>query len=335
MIRVHKEFRSAKGLAYKLLKNTTDEIMNQTAGLMTSEESYAEKRGTFTQMAKDQLDHGKYLTAQKTITAVEDGMDFCLDDDNTVKNTEQCKSVKKTTKSIPIVAYGKNGQPEHAEDDLKGYGITISGFNVIDWSYEPKTLEQIATKRQATMAIITAKANADKAKQDAITAEQEGLANVMSAKYQEEVTKEKAIVVAQREKEVAVIAAQQQVQVAEQQKLEALQHKLAAAEEKQRQILLGEGEAKRKQLVMAADGQLQVRLDALVKMNGQNAEALASYKGNIVPQILFGADGAVKGGGAGNGVADLLKMMTVNNARALGLNLDTTGKAVSTAVPSK
>ncbi len=59
------------------------------------------------------------------------------------------------------------------------------------------------------------------------------------------VLKEQAIVDAQRAKEVAVIAAEQRVEVARQQQLEAEQKKLAALEYKQEQILRGEGDGER------------------------------------------------------------------------------------------
>ena len=51
------------------------------------------------------------------------------------------------------------------------------------------------------MAIITAKANAERARQDAITAEEQGKAAVMKAKYEKEVEKERAIVDAKKIKE--------------------------------------------------------------------------------------------------------------------------------------
>ena len=46
MAKIHKEFRSNDGVAYKIIKNTVEEIANHTAGLMSSEESYGENRGT-------------------------------------------------------------------------------------------------------------------------------------------------------------------------------------------------------------------------------------------------------------------------------------------------
>ena len=55
MIRLQKDFRSNEAVAHKLIKTLAEESMNLTAGLMTSEESYAEKRGIFTQWAEEQI----------------------------------------------------------------------------------------------------------------------------------------------------------------------------------------------------------------------------------------------------------------------------------------
>ena len=322
MVKIHKEFRSNDGVAFKIIKNTTEEVMNHTAGLMTSEESYAEKRGTFTEYAKEQLNRGKFGTVQKEIITVEAGMEFCLEQDLTKELEKECHNVKKTTKFVPIIAK-KDGMDVHLLSDLKQYGITVSGFNMIDWGYEQKTLDQIAAKRQATMAIITAKANAEKAKQDAITAEQQGLANVTVAKYEKEVEKQRAVVDAEKAKEVAVIDAQQKVAVAEQEKFEAEQRKLAAVEEKQRQILLGQGEAERKRLVMAADGALQQKLDAWKEVNFKYAEMIPQYKGNWVPGVVMGGAGEQQAGG--NGAQDLINMLSVKTAKDLALDLQIKG----------
>lgn len=43
MLHLHKDFRSNRGVAQKLIKSITEEGMNLTAGLMSSEEAYAEK----------------------------------------------------------------------------------------------------------------------------------------------------------------------------------------------------------------------------------------------------------------------------------------------------
>jgi len=297
MIHLHKAFRSNRGVAQKLIKSVTEEGMNLTAGLMSSEEAYAEKRGIFTQWSSQQISKGKFQTRLEKISTVDEG------------------TGKSVTKNIPVISYGKDGLPVHLDSDLDDYGIGVNGFQITDWDFEPKTLQQIATKREATMAIITAKANAERAKQDAITSEEQGKANVMSAKYEKEVLKEQAIVLAEREKEVAVISAQQRVEVARQQKLEAEQKKLAAAEYKQEQILRGEGDGAYKRLVMKADGALAQKLATYESVMNRFAEAIEKQK--WVPEIQMGASS----GGNGAAAMTLIDMLGVKAAKDLALDM--------------
>ena len=217
--------------------------------------------------------------------------------------------------SYSSIDTNEDGSPIVLSSDLNAYGIVLMGHQITDWDFEKKTLDQISTKRQATMAIITAKANAERAKQDAITAEEQGKANVMKAKYEQEVLKEKAVVVAEREKEVATIKAVQLVDVATQQKLEAEQKKFAAAEYKQEQILRGEGDGEYKRLVMEADGALQQKLETYQNVSAMYADAIAKQK--WVPEIQMGSNG-----GNGSAANDLISLLTTKAAKDLSLNMD-------------
>jgi len=298
MLHLHKAFRSNRGVAQKLIKSVTEEGMNLTAGLMSSEEAYAEKRSIYTQWSSLQISKGKFQTRLDTVSIVDEG------------------TGKTVTKHIPVISYGSDGLPIHLTSDLVDYGIDVNGFQITDWDFEPKTLQQIATKREATMAIITAKANAERAKQDAITAEEQGKANVMTAKYEKEVLKEQAIVDAQRAKQVAVITAEQKVEVARQNKLEAEQKKLAAVEYKQEQILRGEGDGEYKRLVMEADGALQQKLETYQRVMGYFASAIEKQK--WVPEIQMGGSE----GGGGDAAMALIEMLTIKTAKDLALDLN-------------
>ncbi|MBM75214.1 MAG: hypothetical protein CMK59_07420 [Proteobacteria bacterium] len=297
MLELHKGFRSNNGFAMKLLKTVTEEAQNLTAGLMTSEEAYTEKRGTFIEWSRDQLQNGKYKTRLKEISETD------------------AATGKTIIKKIPVIDFTEANLPIHLDNDLKTYGVSVSGYQITDWDFEKKTLDQISAKREATMAIITAKANAERARQDAITAEEEGKANVMKAKYEKEVEKERAIVDAQKLKEVAVISAAQKVEVASQVRLEAEQKKLAANEYKQEQILRGEGDAAYKRLVMQADGALQQKLDAYVKINERYAQALEKQK--WVPEVVMGGDG----GSSGSSATDMMNLLMMKTARELSLDM--------------
>lgn len=300
MIRLHKDFRDRYAVAQKLIRTVTEESMNLTAGLMTSEEAYAEKRGIFTQWAEQQVASGKFFTELKSVTEKQEATNEHL------------------TRNIPVIKYGADGLPIQHASDFEMYGIKVNGFQITDWDFEQKTLDQISRKREATMGIITAKADAERARQEALTAEEQGKKNVMVDRYAKEQEKIQAVVDAEKEKEVAVTKATQAVLVAEQGKLEAEQKRLAAIAYKQEQILRGEGDGEYKRLVMSADGALTAKLEAWKAVQIRYAEAIEKQK--WVPDIQMGGNPA--SGGAANELIDMLK---VQAAKELKLDLGVKG----------
>lgn len=323
MIDLHKAFRSNTGVANKLIKPVTEEAMNLTAGLMTSEDAYATKRAIFTELAKEQIAKGKYVTYLK----------------RTVKTDEA--TGKTLAVQIPVIKRDdKTNMPIHVDSDLASYGITVKGFQLNDPGFEDTTRTQISLKREATMAIITAKANAEKAKQEAITAEEDGKRDVMTAKYKKEVLKEMAVVDASRIAEVAVIKAEQQVTVAEQTKLEALvkayqrvavaeqnkleaeQKKLAAVEYEKEQTLRGKGDGAYKRQVFEADGALSLKLDTYERVMRQFAQEFGKQK--WVPEVQMGGSG----NGAGNEASNLINLFTATTLKQLGLDMSMDVKTI-------
>lgn len=304
MLKLHRSVRSAQGFANRIIQPTVKEAHQMTAGLMSSEAAYAEKRGTYIQWVDAQLRKGKFLTKLISTETVDE-------------------AGNKVTKMIPTISMDtKTGQPVHTDSVLETYGVTIGSSPITNWDFEKKTLQQISTKREATMAIITAKANAERAKQDAITAKQQGLANVMTAKYEKEVEKERAIVEAQKAKEVAVIAAEKKVDVAAQVKLEQEQLKLAAYEEKKKLIAKGQGEAERKRLVMEADGALSVKLEAWKEVNFRYATEFGKQK--WVPEINMGTSS--QGGSDASAATDLINLLNVKTAKDISVDMQMKGK---------
>lgn len=303
MLKLHKDLRGKNGLAFKLIKPYTEETANQTAGLMTSEESYAEKRGIFTDWFRTQIVKGRFKTRMDEIITTEIGKEYCLEDELlTEEQRTECSTVKKTRERVPVI---DDTQADiHLTSDLKKYGITLSGFQLQAPDYEPKTLKQISDKRDATMGVITANANAERAKAEAVEAEQKGIKAVVEAKYAAEKVAAKEIVDAEKK-----------VKLAAQQKLEAKEKSLAAAHYKTEQILMGEGEAERKRLVMEADGALEQKLQAWKEVNGMYASALGKHK--LVPDVQMGGTGE----GGSTPANDLMSMLMMKTAKDLQLDL--------------
>lgn len=284
MLKIHREFRSAEGVGNRMIRPLVKEAHNLTAGLMSSEDAYAQKRGTYINWAQDQIANGKYVTELQAIT---------------IRNEE---SGKDETRQVPVIKVDKGGNAMRYPSMLAEYGITTSSGQVTKWDFEPKTLAQISAKREATMAIITAKAEAERAKQDALTLEAKGMAEVIKAKYEREVMNAKDISDAERA-----------VKVAAELRKEAEQKKLAAAEYKLEQILRGEGDAAYKSKVMQADGALQQKLDVYERVNNRYAEAIEKQK--WVPEIVMGSSSS------GTTASALVDLFTVKTAKELNLDM--------------
>jgi len=156
------------------------------------------------------------------------------------------------------------------------------------------------------MGVATARAKAQEAEQQALTVEAEGKAMVMTAKYEIEQEKVRAVVSANQKLEVARI------------------ERKAAEQEKQRQILLGQGEATRKRLVMQADGALNQKLEAVVTINAAYAKAIAEYKGAWVPSIVMG--GSPGQAAPGSGARNFIDLLMMRAARDLGVDLGVEGR---------
>ena len=291
-------YRDVDDMMERLIRPTVRGAMRLTANLMSARESYSVKRSDYVFWAWDQIQNGLYETEEE------------------IRDTTDLITGKKTSKAFKIIKIDADGNPVRQKNPLEGTGLVLKNFEIKKFVYDKKVDSQIAQQQEAFMAVATARANAEKADAEAKQAEAEGLRKVMTAKYEEEQKKVKAVVEAEKVKEVAEIAGQQRLTVAE-------LDKQAAEQKKQENILLGEGEAKRKELVLAADGALQQKLDTYQKVMSIWAEAYARRQ---VPQMVIGGGGGAANGGAATGsntdALNFNQVMTLLVAERLGLDLN-------------
>ena len=103
---------------------------------------------------------------------------------------------------------------------------------------------------------------------------------------------------------------------------------LAAAEAeawKREQILRGEGEAQRRQLVMNADGALDKKLEAFVKTQELWADAFKSHTGPLVPTLQMGGNGT-NGSNAVSNTQQFMDLLSAKAAKDLALDLSLPAK---------
>ncbi len=281
---IHSKFGNQEAVIKELVRTVIEKAVYMTGPLMSSTESYAEKRSDLIRYIEDQASNGVYKTQSKTI-----------------KKLDQLSKKEKSV-VVTIISRKKDGSFKRQEKSpLMRFEIKLYNLAINKIAYSKDVERQIEKQQQAKMEVQTAIADALKAEQRAITADKEGQATAATAKWAKEKLKAEAIVVAQQELEVAILA------------------KKAAVQTKQKDILLGQGEGARKRAVMIADGALTQKLAVWKEVNLAYAKAIENYKGNWVPTTNFGG----KVGGGGNGANALIQMFTAKTANDLSLSMKT------------
>ncbi len=295
-------YMSLKAVEEKLIKPTIRNSLRLTANMMTAQESYAEKRLDYNNWAREQLASGLYEveTEMREVTDLASG--------------------EKVKKPFKVIKTDKEGNALHRTNPLEGTGIVIKNFEIKSFEYDPTVRDQIGRQQKSLMAVATAKADAQKAEQEKLTIEAQGKAKVAKAKYEEEQKKIRAVVEAEKNKEVQELNAARDKQVAviagEQRKEVAVLDRDAAKLTKQQQILLGQGEAERKRLVLKADGALAQKLETYENVMKVWADA---FSVRPVPSVMMGGSGGKAGvDGDALGMSDVLSLIAM---KQLGLDL--------------
>lgn len=193
---LHRDYANYKNVERDLIVRNVAEALSNTATYMVAEDSYAAGRAIFSDLAMQQLKDGIFKTSTKTVE---------------VTDTDGTKFKKKEIR----VVYDEDGNPIIQKKSLlKHYGIEILQFVVNDFEYDEKINELIARKKDAEQNKVVAMANAEKAKQDAITAEEQGKARIAEARANAEVEKATEVTNAQKVAEIAKIKANQEKEVA-------------------------------------------------------------------------------------------------------------------------
>lgn len=272
---LHVRFGSREAIQKQLVETVVNKSVYMTGPLMSSKESYAEKRNNLISLVEDQVANGVYKTTQRD-----------------EKTKDSLTGAEKTITIVQIVI-GKSGLAERQEDaQLTAFGIKPFNFSITEVQYDSTVEKQIQSQQQLTMQVQTAMAEARQAEQRVITVAKEGEANAAKAKWEQEVVKARMVTEAEQKKEVA--------------KLE----KEAAEFTKQKEILLGQGESERKRLVMNADGALEKKLETyenvMVKVAGEFS------KQKWVPEFQMSGAGTQNGNAAVN-LIDLLTAKTAKD----------------------
>jgi hypothetical protein len=299
LINIHRQFGSPKAIEQQIIRPTIESAAYTSGPLMSSTESAAEKRNLLLQYMQDQAKNGPYQT--RTVS---------------LKVIDPLTQTEKTVNAAEIVI-GSDGKPVRENESAATiFGIKLLPMTINRIKYDDIIEKQITQRQASIQGVQIAQANALKAEQDAITAAKQGEANAATAKWTQEALKATEVTKAEQEAAVANLNAERDLNVA---KLAAQQ----AEQYKQEQILEGQGDATKKKLIMDADGALNSKLDAYVKIQEAYADAISKYTGAWVPTYISGGTGNTV---SGSGAQQLIDMLSIKTARDLGLDMSVQGQ---------
>ena len=292
IIAIHKTFGSPEAVESAAVAKMLDAAIYLAGPLMSSTESSGERRAELVQYINDQAENGVYVTQVKEREII-----------------DPISGQKKLALVTEIMRDDK-GNPKRQQGSILGeFNIKLMPMTISDLKYDKIVEDQIAQRQAATTQVQIAQANARKAEQEAITTAKQGEANAAAAKWKQETIKAQAVTEAEQKLRVAELAAKE------------------AEQYKREQILRGEGDSQRKQLVMNADGALDQKLEAYMEVNAKYAEAIkAAQPGAWTPSVVMGNSGAA---GSGTNASTLIDLFTAKTARDLGIDMAVSGKAAT------
>lgn len=278
ILKLHAAYGSMDGVEHRLIRQVVNKAVYMSGPFMSSRESSAERRPDLINFISDQISHGVYRTRMTEVKQV----DILSGQEKTVRIVE------------PLTDPTKNGSTVREEaSPAEEFGISIYNLTINNIDYDETVEKQIKAQQEATAAVQTQMAVARQAEQKLLTATSEGKAESEKAKWVQEVEKTKAVTAAEQERDVAKLSLE------------------TANLEKARQIAEGEGEAKRRRLIMESDGALKQKLDAWVEVNKAYAAAMANQP--QVPAVVMGNEGK-------NNPTDIFQMMAIKTAKDLALD---------------
>jgi regulator of protease activity HflC (stomatin/prohibitin superfamily) len=200
LMAIRTDYPTMNKLIYDLVRPTVVKVVYASGTLMSSFESYAEKKNDLIFYITDQLNNGVYKTQTKEIRVID-----------ALSEEEKIQRVA----SLVADSLAPGGYARQERSPFSSYGIEVGQLSISSISYDERILRQIEEQQKAQMAVQTAKAQAIEARQQAIRAEEQGKAVAMTAKWEQEKIKVVAVTKAQQEFEVASLEAKKAKEVAE------------------------------------------------------------------------------------------------------------------------
>jgi hypothetical protein len=202
MLKIHEDFRSFPNLVNALMTQTTRDVAVVTATQFTGEEFFQGGVNEFKVRLVGQLREGIYVTKRQQVT-IEDVANAPVSSTNSDATKAEVVE-RRVWKNV--VQLGPDGEELRSSSPFAAYNIIAAQVTIGRPVPDPRLDKLLDSKRTLVAARI-----------EAIEGQLTAVAQAQAVQQKGEIQKAQAIQIAQREKELAIIAGQQTVAVERQQ----------------------------------------------------------------------------------------------------------------------
>ena len=280
LLRLLEKHHTDDEIKHNLVRNAVMSGIAKTAPMFTAEAAKVTNLAEFQALAYDQITQGEYLTETRT----EKELVSEEEKDSSGKVIKKPEYAEYKVTSLKLDSTGRRiimNESAFKEFEIKVTQFQIRGVKLDDVSQNQ--LDVVKKRETQRVANIT---EAETAKQLAITNEANGKANAAKAKWDAEAEKARVIVKMEQSKDSAIILAERESEVA---KRNALKAKYQADSTRE----AGRAEAEANRLKVQAGLTPQERLAAEVQMNKDKWDAISRIQVPIVPE--YNIEGGSKG----------------------------------------
>ena len=301
LLRLRDKHHTDDEIKHNLVRNAVMSGVAKTAPMFTAEAAKVTNLAEFQALAYDQITQGEYMTETHT--------------ERELVSEEEKDTTGKVIKKAEYAEYKVTSLKKDSlghriimnESALHEFEIKVTQFQIRGVKLDSVSQNQLdVVKRRETQRVAKI-TEAETAKQDAITNEANGRANAAKEKWDAEAEKARVIVKMEQSRDSAIILAEREAEVA---KRNAQKAKYQADSTRE----AGRAEAEANRLKVQAGLTPQERLAAEVQMNKDKWDAISRIQVPIVPE--YNIEGGSKGVSGIDALASAKAFEVINGMKA-------------------
>jgi hypothetical protein len=310
-------YRTPSNLMNSVMLPAFQETLNATASLMTAEEYYSGGRTEFTNEFRDQIRNGIFVVKRREYIT-ETGKGATASANASIESQQDYGDRSKVVYVVEKVL-DEAGQPIRKRQSFTEYGLVVDDARVTNMVPNKKFRDRMEQKQQASADRAIAREKRIQEEEQRLLAIAEGDRKIAERQAESKVKQIERTTDAETAKQLALTKASQQMEQAEIDK-KTSEIKLAQARiDAQSVKVTADAAAYERRKKIESDNGLKVKIDALVQMNKDNAEALA--KRNVPQTVIYSGANGAEGLGSNFEVQQIATTQMLKNLNALDLDI--------------